>query len=266
MLGGYTANLTQVGEKIGSLIVGKRVPPDQPFHSNPMPVSTLNILSSTLEVALGPDYSYIFPTNFHVGNNADGLVNQFGGVVSVEGDLRIGTGISDPAVGTYHMRGGSITAFEIRMGRYDQPGVFIVAGDTNDISGIDAQILMQYPTSTLSFILGETGTPGLSVAESVTLDGQLMLDLDELGASLDSIVLISNAGTSPLTTSFANAAEETLYSSNQGIYALTYRFDAQGDALYNDVAIMHVPLPSALWVLMPGLVALTLRPTIHRAP
>ena len=266
VIGGYTANLTQVGEKVGSLIVGKLIPPGQPLYVDPMPLSTLNILGGTLDVKAGPTYSYIFPNDFLVGNNDKGLVNQLAGDVTVDEDLIIGSGAQNPADGTYHITGGSLNARTFIMGIGLQPGELIIDGDANDISDISAQDLIQYPTSTLNFVFGDAGTPGLSLTGSVTLDGLLTLDLDGLGTPRDAIVLIDNAGASPLFTNFSNAAEGTLYSSLQGTYALTYGYDAQGDLLNNDVAIVLVPVPSTFWLLMAGLVAFTRRREIRGAP
>jgi len=195
-------------------------------------------------------------------DNSIGIMNQSGGSIDIAKSLVLSP-ISahgyTSGFSTYHINGGSLTVTDdIFIAESDKTSLFIVEGDTTDITTLTGGSLRFGAMAQLIFIAGDEGIKPFEILDEVELGGTLDIDLSNLTASSNEIVLIDQLGDDPLNTLFANASEGSLYSSPVGIFSLTYGFANNGGTA-NDLALIRtsLPIPEPSMLVLVGVLGLT---------
>jgi len=227
-----------------------------------------------------PGGNLIGPGWFRAGTSeGPGDVNQTGGLLK----LRVGQGTSRLVVGdaagsagsTYTISGGTITydttdggAGDLCMGDRGGSGTFTVVGSAPVIQMkallVGGRNSSRPATGNLEFKIGASGVSPIDVNNTV-LDANGLQSTANLLVSLTAdpptgdVVLVRNAGTNPNsmlgifdTVNSLPAPEGApvalIFGGVTYHYTLTYLYDANGDGVNNDIALITKPLaPHTKW-------------------
>lgn len=254
-------NICRVNSNIGTYTAGPRV-------------SIANAEATPAKVIIEGD-GYLSVGEFRVGaggatgEGSVGIAEQTGGTLYAN-DVYVSRygGTVSPIKGSYTISGGLLSFNPSSNGRlyvgtgagggYTEGTLTIIGSQAtiemdslyvgHDGSGTAARV----GTGTIEFVVGASGVSVLELTDAVYLDGMAELSTTLLEVSTEEttladadIVLISIAASAAVNGTFdalnggpATEGSEIILADN--IYALTYQYNANGDAAANDIALVYV--------------------------
>jgi hypothetical protein len=241
----------------------------------------------TLEVVTGGAIAN--GKEFHIGDagasgtGSDvGYLNQTGGTVDAYDDCKLFVGYKDGGDGTYTISGGSLTASgsngRLYVGCGSDPGSigkFKVVGDDPSIS-LSGTVYVasasssgddDVGTATMEFELDAGGAVSKIVAPKFAIDAggggtaNLVVVVTGITVANVDIVLMESTETDSVAGVFdtlngGSAAEGTFIQLGDNWFKLTYEYDETGDSANNDIALVWVPEPATMVLMVLGLVAI----------
>ncbi len=179
-----------------------------------------------------------------------GVFNQTGGSLTTTEDLRLGHA---GGVGTYTISAGTLDVDGTLYVGSGGTGTFHIIGDQ---ATIEVDGYSQNADSTLELTINSISP--INVDGAISLAGALDVEFASLPDIEDVFPIFINDGDDLVSGIFSDKPEGYVFSL-AGTYidmVLTYEANLDGGSIGNDVALLAVPEPSAILLLLLGILAL----------